>query len=83
MSNSSSDPDFVVADGDLSEELTDSDSGSSPRLSLMDRIQRKAKAATGKKKKLASGSSEDNSKKKILLDLNIFWKLDIFTCKVF
>ena len=61
MSNSSSDPDFVVADGDLSEELTDSDSGSSPRLSLMDRIQRKAKAATGKKK-LASGSSEENSK---------------------
>ena len=60
MSNSSSDPDFVVADGDLSEELTDSDSGSSPRLSLMDRIQRKA--ATEKKKKLASGSSEENSK---------------------
>ena len=60
MTNSSSDPDFVVPD-ELSEELSDSDWESSPKLSLMDRIQRKSRTATTGKKKLAPGANDESS----------------------
>ena len=61
MSSSNSDPDFVVAD-ELSEDLSTSDFEDSPKLSLMDRIQRKSRTATGGKKKLAPGAKDDDSK---------------------
>ena len=60
VTNSSSDPDFVVPD-ELSEELSDSDWESSPKLSLMDRIQRKSRTATTGKKKLAPGANGEGS----------------------
>ena len=70
MSNSSSDPDFVVAD-ELSEELSDSED--SPKLSLKDRIQRRSRTTTGEKKKLAPGAKDEmpnptNGRKKPLLE---------------
>ena len=52
----------MVADEELSEELSDSDWESSPKLSLMDRIKRKSRTATGGKKKLASGVNDEGSK---------------------
>ena len=52
----------MVADDKLSEELSDSDWESSPKLSLMDRIHRKSRTATGGKKKLAPNANDECSK---------------------
>ena len=59
--NSSSDPDFVVADEDLSEEEL-SDFQDSPKLSLIQRIQRRSATTAGGKKKLAPGEKDESSK---------------------
>ena len=60
MTDSSSDPDFVVADEDLSDEH--SDFQDSPKLSLIQRIQRRSATTAGGKKKLALGEKDEESK---------------------
>merc|ERR1712013_52001 len=57
---SSSDPDFVVPDDGLSNEEASTDSDSTPKLSLMDRIKRKSKEAK-ERRNSNQGSSDEES----------------------